>query len=68
MKLTEVADHIGKKCVLNSQGDLGICIELRTLIYDQKELTIVKITKGGEVYLSHGKKFYTVPARNIDLL
>ena len=68
MKHSEVENNIGKQVTLNGDRDLGMDGDLRKLIYNKTVLTIVKLTRGGLVHLTDGKRFYTVRSGNIDLL
>jgi hypothetical protein len=64
-----LSQNIGNKAIINGSGDLGMDREFRTLIFNKTELTIVKITRGGMVYLrDENGKFYTVPPRNIEVI
>ena len=68
MKHSEVENNIGNTVLLNSDRDLGMDGELRKPLYNKTPLTIVKLTRGGLVHLTDGKRFYTVRSGNIDLL
>lgn len=63
-----IRKNIGKKAIVNGRGDLAFLHELRSIIFNKTELTIVKLTRGGMAYLTDGKKFYKVPPRNVDVI
>jgi len=66
MRLSDIPNNIGKTVTIGG-GDIAIRSELRSMVFNEEPLTIVKITKGGEVYLQKDNKFYTVPARYVHL-
>lgn len=58
--------NIGNKVYITGEGDLAMSGELRQLIYNKTELTLVKLTKSGMVYLEdESGKFYSVPPSNV---
>jgi hypothetical protein len=64
-----ISQNIGNKAIVSGDGDLGFSGELRSIIFNKTELTIVKLTRGGKVYLTDGNdRFYTVPPRNIKII
>lgn len=66
MKLTDVHKSIGRKVTI-SGGDIAIRSEVRDYVFNETLLTIVKVTKSGEVYLQHENDFVTVGAKYIHL-
>ena len=61
-----ITENIGSTVYITGDGDLAFNGELRRVIFNKTELTIVKLTKGGMAYLTDGKgKFYSVPPRNV---
>lgn len=61
-----IRESIGCKVYITGDGDLAMNGELRHLIFNKTELTIVKLTRGGMAYLTDGKgKFYSVPPKNV---
>lgn len=69
MRREEVNNHVGQLVTLNGYGDLAICGELRQFIFNNMRfLTIVKLTRGGMVYLrGDDGEFYSVRPKNVDL-
>ena len=58
--------NIGNKVYVTGDGDLAMCSELRKVIFNKIELTIVKLTKAGMAYLVDDENnFYSVPPRNV---
>ena len=74
MRLREVNDHIGDKANINGSRDLAMDSRFRPYLYPRPEVpfvfTIIKTTRGGQVYLQcdSDKKFITVNAGNVDLM
>ena len=70
MKREDVNKHKGRKVVLNGKGDLAFEGELKPLIRNKVPLYIVKLTRGGMVYLTDvsGKFFYSAPPTNVDIV
>lgn len=66
--LDYIKANIGKHCNLNGSGDYA----MNKWIFretDGEQLTIVKITKAGMVYLEcTNGLFYSVPPKNIDII
>jgi hypothetical protein len=61
-----IEKNIGAKVYVTGDGDLAMCGELRRIIFDKTELTIVKLTKGGMAYLvDERNNFYSVPPKNV---
>lgn len=72
MKKDAVELHVGEKVYLNGIGDLAFSGELKPFLYyrgyENRYMTIVKLTRGGMVYLKgDDEKFYSVPPKNVDL-
>jgi hypothetical protein len=58
--------NIGNRVYVTGDRDLAFNGELRKIISNKTELTIVKLTKSGMAYLVDDEgKFYTVPPRNV---
>jgi hypothetical protein len=61
-----IVKNIGRKVYVNGDGDLAFNGELRGIIFNKTELTILKLTKGGMAYLVDDENnFYSVPPRNV---
>lgn len=61
-----INSNIGNQVYITSDGDLAMCSEFRSLIFNKTTLTIVKLTKGGKAYLKDlSGNFYSVPPRNV---
>jgi hypothetical protein len=61
-----IQKNIGAKVYVTGDRDLAINQELRKIIFNKTELTIVKLTRGGMAYLTdNNNNFYTVPPRNV---
>lgn len=61
-----IEKNIGAKVYVTGEGDLAMCGEFRSLIFEKIPLTIVKLTRGGMAYLVDGSgNFYSVPPRNV---
>lgn len=61
-----IKSNIGNKVYVTPSGDLAFCGELKHIIYDKTELTIVKLTKSGMAYLVDAENnYYSVPPRNV---
>jgi hypothetical protein len=63
-----ISQNIGKKAIVNGNRDLAFNGELKPIIFNKTELTIVKLTRGGMAHLTDGKRFYTVPPGNVDVI
>lgn len=70
MKRDEVTLHLCERVHINGNGDLGMCSELKPFIYNENRfMLILKLTKGGMVYLEGDDgKYYSIPPKNIDLI
>lgn len=61
-----INSNIGNKVYVTGAGDLAFCGELKSIIYNKTELTIVKLTKSGMAYLVDAENnYYSVPPRNV---
>lgn len=61
-----IEKNIGNRVHLTGDGDLAMCYKFRKIISNKTELTIVKLTKSGMVYLVDDENnSYTVPPRNV---
>lgn len=69
MKFEDVKNHIGDLVVLNNCYDLLFNGELKIPYYRKYIFEIIKITRGGLVYIKSicNKKYYTIAAYNLDL-
>ena len=66
MVFEDIKNNIGVHVVLNGRGDL--VMTHRKYIYDDHGLRIVKLTKGGLVYLQdENGNFVSVPPKNVEL-
>jgi hypothetical protein len=69
MKISEIDQNIGKRAILNGDGDLAFNGEFRGAIFTKVEMRIIKKTKGGKVYLKDDwGVFYSVPAKNVGII
>lgn len=66
MKLDDVHKSIGRKATI-SGGDIAMRSEVRDYVFNETPLTIIKVTKSGQVYLQHKNDFVTVSAKYIHL-
>ena len=61
-----IQKNIGNKVYVTGDGDLGFDYNLRRIIFNKTELTIVKLTKSGLAYLvDDNMNYYAVPPRNV---
>lgn len=61
-----IQNNIGVKVYVNDDGDLSILSELKNIIYNKTELTIVELTKGGMAKLVDANNVeYKVPPKNV---
>jgi hypothetical protein len=64
-----IKQNIGNKVYVSGERDLAFNGELRKIIFNKTELTIVKLTRGGMAHLvDSDNKFYTVPPSNVNLI
>ena len=69
MNFSEIEQNIGKRAILNGDRDLAFNGEFRGAIFTKVEMTIIKKTKGGKVYLKDDwGVFYCVPPKNVTLI
>lgn len=60
-----ILNNIGSSVYITGDRDLAFNGELKPLIQNKTELTIVKLTKKGMALLTDGKKTYSVPPSNV---
>lgn len=64
-----IEKNIGQLVYITGDRDLGMCGELRPLIFNKTELTLLRLTKKGMVYLQDKDGiYYTAPPTNIRLI
>jgi len=61
--------NIGERVYIDGSGDLAMCGEFRKLIREETELTLLKLTKGGNAYVvDDNGTFYSIKPKNINLV
>ena len=69
MKQEDIKYFIGSRVYITGDRDLAMQRNLRQLILNKTELTIARLTQGGEAYLMDSDGwYYSVPARNVKLI
>ena len=69
MTQEDIKNNIGSKVYITGDRDLAMQRNLRQLILNKTELTIARLTQGGEAYLMDSDgRYYSVPVRNVKFI